>query len=300
MILSNRILTSSALLVSTLLIGCGGGGGSSSKKVVDPIPVTQSNQCVGQDLAASHSCIAVDGRETLAYIPNDINAETSLAVFLHGAPGSTRKVMDIFDAKSLADNFNLIALAPDGNSSDYEWDSQNISADNVNLDIDYLTAIIGKVRAEQSVPAEKVYVFGYSAGGFMAYKLACKVPEMLTAIISLAGQYRGDIEACPTSTPVNVHHFHSPFDKDVPYGGRDFGKIASVADTMAIWTTKNGCSGDVSSVEGPGVTATSAKTTTESYRDCSHSLALSVMETVDHEDDYMADRLTEYYAYLFE
>ena len=292
-----------ALITTTsLIVGCGGGGGSSSTtKTPAPAPTpTSSEQCASRDMATGMNCITLEGRDTLAYIPATINDETSLAIFLHGAPGETDKVMNIFNGKQIADTYNMISLAPEGNKSDYEWDSQVTNSGNINLDINYLLSLIDEVRSQQGIAGKKVYVFGYSAGGFMAYKLACLIPESITAIVALAGQYRGNLEACPTATPINIHHFHSPFDKDVPYSGREFGSIASVADTIALWSIKNGCSGIVTSEEAAGVTATSDKTTTEFYQDCSHSLALSIMETVDHEDDYQADKLLNIYQYLLQ
>ncbi|NMP33521.1 alpha/beta fold hydrolase [Thalassotalea sp. M1531] len=293
-----KLLQISAVVLSTTLLFACGGGGSSSNKTQKPDNTITTKTCAGVNLNDSYNCIRVDSRDSLAFVPSTISAETSIAIFLHGAPGSPSKVMNIFDAENLANSYDMIALGPKGNASDYEWDSQNIDANNTNLDINYLVKLIDEVRANYNLSSEKVYVFGYSAGGFMAYKLACKVPESITAIVSLAGQYRGDLDACPTSTPMNIHHLHSPFDKDVPYGGRAFGEIASVDDTIALWAIKNGCSDEIISTEGAGITQSSAKTTTNLYQGCTHQLGLSIMETVEHEDNYQADKLLDTFKHL--
>ena len=292
------LLTSTtSVLLSLVLTACGGGGGG-SKSTPTP-PVEQPVQCAGMSLDGGYECLTVSNRDSLIYQPAGQDAQ-GIALFLHGAPGTPNKVAKIFDAKMLADSYNLVAISPKGNASVWGWQSNNSGQDVANSDTDYLAELITQVKADYNVSSDKLYIFGYSAGGFMAYKLACAMPEQITAIVSLAGQYRGDLAACTTSTPVNLHHFHSPTDGDVPFDGREFGNILSVDDTIAHWQTKNGCDLSTQNIEQSGVINSSQQTITERYQNCAKSLALSKMTNVPHEANYQAQALLDIYGYLLD
>lgn len=255
-------------------------------------------QCGQYAIDNSQSCLMINDRVTISYADPSQSQYSGIAIFLHGAPGSPEKVADIFGAKMIAKQFNLVSLAPQGNGSGYQWHSTNNTTEN-NTDIDYLLALIARVQSQYRFSDDKIYIFGYSAGGFMAYKLACQIPARLTAVISLAGQYRGDFTHCATSVPVAIHHLHSMTDQDVPFNGRSAGSIASVPDTMAFWQHKNTCGNDKSILIQAGVTALSTKTTTELYTGCSKSIGLSILDSVEHEDSYSAEKLMATYQYLF-
>lgn len=283
-------------LLSIAFFGCGGGG--SSKPDPDPLPIVEEKPtCAGTVLEAENQCITLNNRESILYQKNTENKD-GIAIFLHGSPGNAKKVMGIFDAKMLAETYNLVALSPEGTTLTWGWLSSNKSSDDSNRDVDYLTELISKVKGDYNVTTDKVYIFGYSAGGFMAYKLACVIPEQITAVISLAGQFRGSLDACSTSTAVSIHHLHSTSDREVPFIGRQTGNILSVSKTIAHWQQKNGCDADFETIEHPGVTEASANTVTERYKNCDKTVALSKMTAVAHESNYLANKLLEIYGYL--
>ncbi|WP_286264688.1 alpha/beta hydrolase family esterase [Thalassotalea atypica] len=300
----NRIITASVakviLLVSvTLLTACGGGGNSSNTKPVPITPVPLEKACDDLNLTNEQECLTVDERSSIVYKPANQQSYNGIAIYLHGAPGTPSKVFDIFDGKSIADKYNLISIAPEGNGSDYQWDSNNTGNNGTNNDINFINALIDNVQASYEFSTQNVYILGYSAGGFMAYKLACEMPEKLTAIISLAGQYRGDTANCTTSTPLAIHHMHSSADLDVPFAGRQMGNIASVNDTIALWALKNGCSEESKLIEQAGVTNKSPITNTQQYLGCVKPVTLSTLLAVQHEDDYLSDKLLATFEYIF-
>jgi polyhydroxybutyrate depolymerase len=288
----------SLLLLTSFLYACGGSSNNDSEaKDVPTPPVTISDTCAGTSLSSDNACITINGRESIVYRPaNQLN--DGVAIFLHGSPGTANKVMNIFAAKHLAEQYNLISIAPEGTTSVWGWESVNAAGSDTK-DVDYITELITKVRGDYNVSSDKLYIFGYSAGGFMAYKLACNMPEQITAIVSLAGQYRGDFSACDTATPVNVHHFHSKSDQEVPYLGRPFGEIKAVSTTIGHWVNKNGCDVDAQNSTQVGVTSSSTMTETSSYQNCLKSVTLSKMQDVPHEADYLSDSLLEIYSHIF-
>jgi len=295
-LINKTILLSSAFVILT---GCGGGGGSDTTPTpgggssTTPPP---AQTCTGSALGEGQVCLTTGSRESILYKASD--TPQGIALFLHGSPGSASKVMSIFDAKMIADNHNLVAVAPQGNVQTWGWLSRNETSQASNEDVDFINELLTQVVSEHNVTSDKVYVFGYSAGGFMAYTLACHIPEQLTGVIALAGQYRGDFAACSTSTPTNIHHMHSLSDTDVPYDGRSFGAIQSVNATITHWLNKNGCDETFETVEQQGVTNNSSGTTTQHYDNCAASLSLSKMANVPHEASYLPERLYELYSHL--
>ncbi|MEW6982228.1 PHB depolymerase family esterase [Colwelliaceae bacterium 6471] len=278
-------------LLTILLFGCGGSGGNKeapTKKVVE--------QCAGQDLLTGNECVSINDRDAIVYQPSSQVIE-GVALFLHGAPGNASKVMGIFDAKSIADTYNLIALSPNGIISTWGWLSVN-NQESDNTDINYLNELLIQVKGNYGVTSDKLYIFGYSAGGFMAYKLACVMPEQISGVISLAGQFRGSLDDCSNSTPVNIHHFHNETDQEVPFDGLSTGYIMSVEQTIEHWRQKNGCDETFVTTEQAGVTDSSYGTTTEFYDSCDKTVALSKMINVAHESNYMSDKLHDIYKYL--
>jgi polyhydroxybutyrate depolymerase len=278
--------------ITTLLSACGGDSSEDSAAI-------KTQQCFGIELNEQTSCLNLIERKAIVYKKNNEPKE-GVALFLHGAPGSPDKVMGIFDAQMVASKHNLVAVSPEGITEDWGWLSLNSGSTESNADIDYLTELISKVRAEHNVTSDKLYIFGYSAGGFMAYTLACEIPEQITAMVSLAGQFRGDLSTCDNNTPVSIHHLHSTTDKEVSFTGRSYGKLKSVGDTIELWRDKNGCDNEMSTLEQISVTATHEKTQTMVYNNCLNSLALSEMPAVPHEANYVGENLYQIYKYLFD
>ena len=62
-----------------------------------------------------------------------------------------------------------------------------------------------------------VLLLGHSNGGFMAYRLACEIPERITALASLAGAGLADPGDCRVSdVPVDVLQVHGLNDDTMP------------------------------------------------------------------------------------
>lgn len=284
------------LLASTLLSACG--GSSTDTTPVDGGPVIRGSKCLGTELGDKTSCVEINSRKAILY-KEDNNEKEGIALFLHGSPGEASKVMGIFDAPMIASKQNLVAISPQGLDSTWGWLSNNTEINNDVSDVEYINELLTKVRAEHNVNSDKLYIFGYSAGGFMAYKLACVIPEQISAIVSLAGQYRGSLLACENNTPLAIHHFHSTSDKEVPYNGRTRTSIKSVDQTIQLWREKNACDESISSQEHIRVTSSSSKTVTSIYNNCLASVTLSKMADVPHEANYIGENLYQIYQSIF-
>ncbi len=283
----NHWISIGCLTAALGLVGCDGGGDQKEKSPQIP----DSNTCTGNSLLEGASCFTFQGRESVVFKPaGEIKA---IALLLHGSPGFPNKVMGIFDGKTLADKESFIAVAPKGSGGTWGWSS--INSGSVGEDTEYLQGLINELKSVHNVTSDKVYILGYSAGGFMGYKLACQIPEELTTVVSLAGQYRGDFDNCSTSTPVAIHHFYSPTDSDVPMNGRSVGEIQSVIKTLEHWRAINGCDEKFEELNHDGVTVSSSGTTTKVWKECVKSIRFSNMNNVQHEASYNGEILYDIY-----
>ena len=149
-----------------------------------------------------------------------------------------------------------------------------------------LEALIFHWRERPEIDPERVYVVGFSNGGFMAHRLACFMDDRLAAIVSIGGAGRAREEACGPTTPIAVAEIHGDADPVVAYGGgRIFNDHAldphpSSRDTFHDWAERLGCLSQVGKTGNPGRPGRTSRppistrgcrapeTTIESYANC--------------------------------
>jgi poly(3-hydroxybutyrate) depolymerase len=104
---------------------------------------------------------------------------------------------------------------------------------------------------------------GFSTGGFLSNGIACRYPDIITAVGTDAGSLSWTYmhECSQLDGPVPFQSFHSLTDPIVPYNGTDV--WAGQLDIDAMWRSKNGCDG----TEEPYVTYSSATSSCQRW-DC--------------------------------
>ncbi len=176
-----------------------------------------------------------------------------LVVALHPLGGSGTAFVDAWGLDALADAKTFLLVAPDGTASRNErfWNAADGCCDftktGVN-DVAYVSKILDEVTAKYQVDPKRIYLVGFSNGGFMAHRMACEASERIAAIVSLAGAGWKDASRCKTSSPVAVLEAHSTADDIVRYGGGGpirwgGGVYPGAAETVAGWAKRNGCTG---------------------------------------------------------
>ena len=172
-----------------------------------------------------------------------------LAILLHGYGGSGaiyEWYLDLAD-RLLAAGW-LYAL-PDGTVDEEGnrfWNATdaccNLFAAPVD-DVGYLEALIAAIDAEIGV--SEVHLLGYSNGGFMAYRMACDRPQLLSSVVSMAGATWKEAAACDPVEPVRVLEVHGTEDSQIAYGGgvwrAGLAEHPGAEETVAHWADYNGC-----------------------------------------------------------
>jgi polyhydroxybutyrate depolymerase len=163
-------------------------------------------------------------RTYLIYVPANLPPQAALVIVLHGSgmDGARMRRCTAYEFDCLADQHGFVVLYPDGYRRNWNDCRKHATfpakRENVD-DISFIRALIGRAGEEQDVDEKRVYVFGYSNGGHMAFRLAMEAPDAIAAIASVAASLpTPDASSCPqqgrtsrvmlingTSDPINPY-----------------------------------------------------------------------------------------------
>lgn len=194
--------------------------------------------------------IGTDARPARLLLPpaHDESTPLPLVVLLHGYSVNAM-VQDLyFGTSRLARDRGFYLVLADGTqdaSGNRFWNA-GACCDFGGMEIDdvgYLTSLLDDAEAAVPVDTSRVYFVGHSNGAFMSYRMACEIPERITAIAPLAGN-EAEMSGCMPSAPVSVLHMHGTMDETISYEGGTVSTIPylSVDDTVAAWVARDGCS----------------------------------------------------------
>lgn len=184
-------------------------------------------------------------RQYLEYVPTiyDGSSAVPLLICLHGLGDNMTNFSNI-GMYAIADTANFIVVTPQAQSSviGAAWNSgASMSGMQLNQTIDdigFIGKLIDSVASFYNVDLRRVYVTGFSMGGFMCNRLACEYGHRITAIASVAGTI-GSALQCNPSRLVPVAHFHGSADGTIGYTGNQYG--IDVDSLLAFWSGKHGC-----------------------------------------------------------
>ncbi len=165
-------------------------------------------------------------------------------VFFHGH-NATGQMIFRGGIKSDFADAGYVVIAPNGQQIPGRqtrfWPGRDGS---VRDDIAFTLDVIEDAKTKASIDADRIYVAGFSAGGSMAWLMACKAAEQFAGFTSISGALRepNDTTNCPT-TPVRFLQIHGFADNQVPFEGRairDWHQ-GSLWDSLALARASNQC-----------------------------------------------------------
>ena len=167
-----------------------------------------------------------------------------LVLVLHGGKEDSTAMITRtnFDQVATADGF--IVVFPDGVQG--HWNSGSCCGATVVSVSDedaFFTQLLDRLESQHNVDRSRVYVTGFSAGGYMAYRLGCDLSTRLTAIASVSGSMPDG--ACAKARPLSVLEIHGTADYQLPYAGGDAPGISdhtpSSAAIVTAWAQRDRC-----------------------------------------------------------
>lgn len=184
-------------------------------------------------------------RELHVHVPKayDPNKPTPMVLNFHGYTSNGAQQDALSHMSEKADEAGFIAVHPEGTGASPSWNAGaccGVAATSAVDDIGFVSAILAEATAKLCVDPHRVYATGMSNGGFFSHRLACEMSDRIAAIAPVAGVL--GMPTCAPARPVPVLQFHGKLDGVVAYAGNAGLGFPSVAQTVAQWASRNGCS----------------------------------------------------------
>ncbi|MEM9387421.1 MAG: PHB depolymerase family esterase [Pseudomonadota bacterium] len=205
--------------------------------------------------ARAQSDVFIDaGRGLVALrLPTAFDGVTPLPLVLslHGYGNDGDEQQALFDLLPQTDTQGLMVATPDGEADLFGqrfWNATDACCDLFRRNPDdsgYLRGLIEAIADVYPVDDLRVYVVGYSNGGFMSHRMACDHADRIAAIATFAGAQWEDPNQCLPSEPVSVAQVHGTADQVIRYNGGCIpgnGCYPAARQTVLTWVDINGCS----------------------------------------------------------
>ena len=144
-----------------------------------------------------------------------------LLVLLHGYGASNAMQEAYFKLAPAVARLGFLYIIPNGtfdSAGQRFWNATdaccNFHGSNVD-DTAYLTELIQEVERTVSVDPARVFIVGYSNGGFMAQRLACEFPGRFAAVVSIAGAQSLDVSDCQPAHGLHFLQIHGTADPTI-------------------------------------------------------------------------------------
>lgn len=205
-------------------------------------------------LPTSTTITAPDGRPFDVHVPpgHVATAPAPLFILLHGYSNNGPSQVEYMGFTRVADSRGFLFVAPNGTPDavgNRFWNATAACCDFLQTGVDdeaYLASIIESVGKSHSVDRARIYLVGYSNGGFMSYRMACRRADLIAGIANLAGAMSTDPAECAPSAPVTILHVHGTADDTISYEGgvipvNPSNPYPGALDSVQQWVSHNRC-----------------------------------------------------------
>lgn len=182
-------------------------------------PLAAQQQPCGPDAP----CEIADGSYHLV-VPDGWDGASPLPalIFYHGHRGSGAQV---FRSRGLNGTFGdagYLLIAPNGPLREGETYRSNPARATAPRDeVAFTLAILDDVAARLPLDRDRVFASGFSAGGSMAWLMACEAGQYLKGMVSVAGALRRpNPTECSGLAGLRILQVHGFADGQVPFEGR--------------------------------------------------------------------------------
>lgn len=208
-------------------------------------------------------------RQYLEYVPTSYDASTPAPVLfvLHGLGDDMTNMFNASGFRNVANQHGWIVVTPQALDASVSlfgqsmsigtaWNSgvsANVLGSNIIVndgvdDSGLMMAILDDLIAHYNVDQSRVFVTGFSMGGFMANRLAIEHADRVTAIASVSGTVGNVVKENTPARPVSALHIHGTADGTIGYEDAGFNlAILTVSvglgaeATVGYWRNFNHC-----------------------------------------------------------
>jgi polyhydroxybutyrate depolymerase len=166
-------------------------------------------------------------------------------IFYHGHRGSGAQVFRSSGLKSSFGDEGYLLIAPNGPLREGEtYRSNPARMSSPRDEVAFTLAILDDVAARLPLDRDRIFASGFSAGGSMAWLMACEAGDQLAGMVSVAGALRSPNPTdCAGLAGLPVMQVHGFTDGQVPFEGRGIrdwhqGSVWDILDRARV---ANGC-----------------------------------------------------------
>lgn len=193
-------------------------------------------------------------RQFMVHLPPNFNTDTErpLVINLHGGSGNMVNAQGFSMLNPVADQNNFIAAWPQGYGiapPGFSWaDGRNTSADQAGIDdVGFIDLLIDTLIERYNIDTARIYICGFSNGGFMVQRMACEQPGRFAAMASLGASMDTVLhQNCNPSKPIPMAFFNGTADPAMPYTGGPMQNpqvipVVPVDTAVQHWVRRNDC-----------------------------------------------------------
>jgi polyhydroxybutyrate depolymerase len=190
-------------------------------------------------------------RSFVMHLPADYDESqpTPLLIVLHGAGDSGINMMTNTNLASKSDEAGYIIVFPDANSGYWRYvDGSTYEGDPVVDDVAFTVALIDHLAEGYNIDQNRVFVMGFSSGGFMSLRLRCELTDRIAGVVVVGAtmdnelaQICLDAEPMPSILALGNQDASIPWDGFVAIGDDSLYVQFSMAQTVQFMAGLNSC-----------------------------------------------------------
>lgn len=205
--------------------------------------------------------LAANGLDRTYYlhVPKGLPPGAPLVIMLHGAADEGERMVRALGWETLADQEHFIVAGPNatllhpdrppGEGNMRIWNSSagyypaSIAAVD---DKGFIVALIDEIARTHAIDRRRVYVAGFSNGGYLANSLGQQIPDRIAALAAVAGDFTPLVKSLPRGIPVLIVAGDRDYFSPVKGGklkmiwGNEFEK-ESLRQLVDRWRTLDDC-----------------------------------------------------------
>jgi polyhydroxybutyrate depolymerase len=212
-----------------------------------------------------------------------------LILMLHGGGGTMTNAQGFTNLNAVSNTNGFLAVYPQGYgiipSGGFSWaDGRGTSADIAAIDdLGFIDKLLDTLIANYSVDTTKIYICGFSNGGFMTQRFACQQNKRFAAMASLGSIMDTTLFTnCIPTRPIPILFMLGTADPFIPYyGGPMIGSgpappIIGIDTLIHFWKQNNNCKTTTSPINIPDINVTDSSTVSVfNFTNCSCNANIS-------------------------
>lgn len=184
---------------------------------------------------------AIDGRLRRVLYVRPVANPSGLApaiVVLHYAGGDSEEMANLIKVGQLVRDTGVWAILP--NSRGRNWSFDPVRDRRGPDDVGLITKVIDNAVGAYPIDPRRVYLTGFSSGGFMTQRYVCEHPERIAAAAYVSSTLLDSLrKVCMPSLPTPIIGMHGTRDTKVAY--RKKTGLSSAPDTALFFAGLNRC-----------------------------------------------------------